>query len=137
MIVGEGFCQVWCDNVFEFIVFSVVVMLKIVVVREIFLVLFIVDGEYFICVSCLLWFYFILMIYVEYVVGVVVFVFIWGKLQNGVILVVGWFNYVFVDGFYVSCFYVFVEEGFNDFEWFWLLLIEIVFFLLFLVVKEC
>lgn len=58
MTVGEGFRQVWCDNAPEFTAFSAAATPKIVAARETSPAPLIVDGEHFICASCLPWLHF-------------------------------------------------------------------------------
>lgn len=124
MTVGEGFRQVWCDNAPEFTAFSAAATPKIVAARETSPAPLIVDGEHFICASCLPWLHFTSMTHAEYAVGAAVPALTWGKLQNGVIPVAGRFNHAFVDGLHASRFYALVEEGFNDPERLWLPLTE-------------
>ncbi|MEJ8716483.1 CatA-like O-acetyltransferase, family 1, partial [Klebsiella pneumoniae] len=92
MTVGEGFRQVWCDNAPEFTAFSAAATPKIVAARETYPAPLIVDGEHFICASCLPWLHFTSMTHAEYAVGAAVPALTWGKLQNGVIPVAGRFN---------------------------------------------
>ena len=94
MTVGEGFRQVWCDNAPEFTAFSAAATPKIVAARETSPAPLIVDGEHFICASCLPWLHFTSMTHAEYAVGAAVPALTWGKLQNGVIPVAGRFNHV-------------------------------------------
>ncbi len=124
MTVGEGFRQVWCDNAPEFTAFSAAATPKIVAARETSPAPLIVDGEHFICASCLPWLHFTSMTHAEYAVGAAVPALTWGKLQNGVVPVAGRFNHAFVDGLHASRFYALVEEGFNDPERLWLPLTE-------------
>ena len=124
MTVGEGFRQVWCDNAPEFTAFSAAATPKIVAARETSPAPLIVDGEHFICASCLPWLHFTSMTHAEYAVGAAVPALTWGKLQNGVIPVAGRFNHAFVDCLHASRFYALVEEGFNDPERLWLPLTE-------------
>ena len=58
MTVEEGFRQVWCDNAPEFTTFSDAATPKIVAARETTPAPLIVDGEHFICASCLPWLHF-------------------------------------------------------------------------------
>lgn len=72
MTVGEGFRQVWCDNAPEFTAFSAAATPKIVAARETSPAPLIVDGEHFICASCLPWLHFTSMTHAEYAVGAAV-----------------------------------------------------------------
>ena len=119
MTVEEGFRQVWCDNAPEFTIFSDAATPKIVAARETPPAPLIVDGEHFICASCLPWLHFTSMTHAEYAVGAAVPALTWGKLQNGVIPVAGRFNHAFVDGLHASRFFALVEEGFSDPERLW------------------
>ncbi len=114
MTVGEGFRQVWCDNAPEFTAFSAAATPKIVVARETSPAPLIVDGEHFICASCLPWLHFTLITDAEYAVGAAVPALTWGKLQNGVIPVAGGLTMPSSMVSTPAAFYALVEEGFND-----------------------
>ncbi len=79
MTVEEGFRQVWCDNAAEFTAFSAAATPKIVAARETSPAPLIVDGEHFICASCLPWLHFTSMTHAEYGAAT------GARVQNGVI----------------------------------------------------
>ncbi|MCS5932954.1 hypothetical protein LNQ03_28635 [Klebsiella pneumoniae subsp. pneumoniae] len=124
MTVGEGFRQVWVRQRPRVHRLQRRGTPKIVAARGTSPAPLIVDGEHFICASCLPWLHFTSMTHAEYAVGAAVPALTWGKLQNGVIPVAGRFNHAFVDGLHASRFYALVEEGFIDPERLWLPLTE-------------
>lgn len=82
MTVEEGFRQVWCDNAAEFTAFSAAATPKIVAARETSPAPLIVDGEHFICASCLPWLHFTSMTHAEYAVGAAVPALTWGNCRT-------------------------------------------------------
>ncbi len=111
MTVGEGFRQVWCDNAPEFTASAPRPRRRLSRQERHPSAPLIVDGEHFICASCLPWLHFTSMTHAEYAVGAAVPALTWGKLQNGVIPVAGRFNHAFVDGLHASRFYALCRRG--------------------------
>ncbi len=94
----------------EFTAFSAAATPKIVAARETSPAPLIVDGEHFICASCLPWLHFTSMTHAEYAVGAAVPALTPGKIAEWRYPVAGRFNHAFVDGLHASRFYALVEE---------------------------